>query len=65
MFTCTTKVKTTAVYVCVNKVKSGARLSLSVKRAGYIPKTGNVMTVILHVQDNNKINISPLKLNLD
>lgn len=55
------------MYVCVNKVKSGARLSLSVKRADniHVPKTGNVMTVILHVQDNNEINISPFKLNLD
>lgn len=38
----------------MNKLKSGARFSLSVKRTDHIPKTGNVMTVILHVQDNNE-----------
>lgn len=53
------------VCVCVNKIKSGARLSLSVKRTDHIPKTGDVMTVILHVQHNNEINFSPFKLNLD
>lgn len=47
----------------MNEVKSGARLSLSVKRTYHIPKTGNVLTVILHLQD--EIINYLFKLNLD
>lgn len=45
------------------EVKYGARLSLLVKQTYHIPKIGNVMTVILHLQD--EIIIYLFKLNLD
>lgn len=51
--------------LCMNKLKSGARLSILVKRLDLIPKTVNVMRVILHVHDNSDIDISSyIKLNL-
>lgn len=61
MLTCTTKVTTTAALY--EWSKSGARLSHSVKRTDHIPKTDNVLTVILHLQD--EIIIYLFKLNLD
>lgn len=45
------------------EVKYGAKLSLLVKQTYHIPKIGNVMTVILHLQD--EIIIYLFKLNLD
>lgn len=47
----------------MNEVKSGARLSLSIKRTDHISKTGNVLTVILLLQD--EIIIYLFKWNLD
>lgn len=47
----------------MHEVKYGASVSLPVKRTDHIPKTGNDLTVILHLQD--EIIIYLFKLNLD